>query len=119
MSRKKLVLVLIAAALAVSVGVVAWAQTWADRTLSCTCVVDCFADLEVYEECACLTIVTTLDFGDVHAGNLYEQAVYIRNIGTEKIWVTYDPHDFTEDPGGVFQFQPQVIAFGPVCEVLN
>jgi hypothetical protein len=54
----------------------------------------------------------------VTEGNTYEYAIYVLNVGTEQVYITYLPTDINKDTGQTrFHITVNVIEFGMTCQM--
>ena len=117
---KKLIGIL-AVVLVASVGSSAfYSMTWTDSRITMTAGTSSVVALGLYADCACCTPFTSHNWDGVVEGQMYEVAVYVKNNGTQAVYVTYTPGSLAFD-GAQTRFRINVsVLEGPAlpCQLL-
>ncbi len=111
----------LAAVLVASLGTSAFfAMTWTDSRITMNAATSSVVALGLFSDCAATIPFTTHNWDGVVEGQEYEVAVYVRNIGTEAVYITYTPGSLSFD-GAQTRFRINVsVLEGPAlpCQLL-
>ncbi len=111
----------IATVLVASLGTSAFfAMTWTDSRITMTAGTSSVVSLGLFSDCAATIPFTTHNWDGVVEGQEYEVACYVRNIGTQAVYVSYTPGALNFD-GAQTRFRINVsVLEGPAlpCQLL-
>ena len=97
--NKKILLGMLSVAFVAIIGVAVLSNTRTSATISMTARTGNVVSLATYEDCTATRLATNHDFGPVTQGNHYEWSIFVKNIGTDLLYIVYLPTDIVQGGG--------------------
>ena len=116
MNKKLLLGILCIAIVAVAASGV-YADTWLSKFKNIVLRTGSSQNICLFDDCAA-TIPVYDNYQNVQQGGSYEFAIYVLNVGTAPVYITYLPTDISTNGGQTrFHITVNVIGFGLPCEM--
>jgi hypothetical protein len=94
---KKTLAILAAVVIAVAGASSMLAMTWTESRITMTAGTSSVVALGLFQDCATTTPFSSYDWDGVVQGQEYEVTVYLKNNGTQAVYVTYTPSSLSFD----------------------
>jgi hypothetical protein len=95
--NKKISAILAVVLVAVAGATAAMSMTWTESRISMTAGSASIVTIGLYEDCATTIPFTTYDWDGVVQGQEYEVTCYVKNTGTQAVYISYTPSALSFD----------------------